>query len=271
MKISSANICAICGKPLLTTFAKIRAICGKPFLTTSASICAICGKPLILHSLKFSLIFLFLFNGYLTSFSQSKNPYLNFSEDYTNVITARSAKIVNTLDIADSMKYYRVLSIIVEQYRNLSATHDFKDALIKQKKDQNITDKDAQINSVKDSANAALYLMHARFLAVLASELDANQIEKVKDGMTYNVMHNTYNAFLDMLPELTGDQKRYIYTALYEARELAMDESSSKAKHAMFGKYKGRINNYLSAQGYDLAKRSKEWQERLKNEDKSKE
>lgn len=207
----------------------------------------------------------------INSFSQSKNPYLNFSEDYTNVITDRSAKIVNTLDVSDSLIYQRVLSIIVEQYRNLSAIHDFKDALINQLKDQDIPDKDVRIKSVKDSANAALYFLHARFLASLAAELDALQIEKIKDGMTYNVMHNTCNAFLDMLPELTGDQKRYIYAALYEARELAMDESSSKAKHAMFGKYKGRINNYLSAQGYDLAKRSKEWEERLRKEKQSKE
>ncbi|MFO7657021.1 MAG: DUF3826 domain-containing protein [Bacteroidales bacterium] len=194
---------------------------------------------------------------------------MNFSEDYTNVITDRSAKIVNTLDISDSLKYSRVLSVIVEQYRNLSATHDFKDALIKEQKEHDSPDKDLKINMVKDSAYAALYFLHARFLAALASELDAGQIEKIKDGMTYNVLHNTYTSYLAMLPELTEDQKRYIHAALYEARELAMDESSSKAKHAMFGKYKGRINNYLSAQGYDLAKRSKEWEERLRKEKQS--
>ena len=31
-----------------------------------------------------------------------------------------------------------------------------------------------------------------------------------------------------------------------------------------FGKYKGRINNYLSAQGYDLKKEGIEWQKRIK-------
>ena len=29
-----------------------------------------------------------------------------------------------------------------------------------------------------------------------------------------------------------------------------------------YGKYKGRINNYLSSEGYDLKKASKEWAER---------
>jgi hypothetical protein len=31
-----------------------------------------------------------------------------------------------------------------------------------------------------------------------------------------------------------------------------MDGCSSEEKHAIFGKYKGRINNYLSSQGIDL-------------------
>jgi len=52
---------------------------------------------------------------------------------------------------------------------------------------------------------------------------------------------------------------------LIEARELAIDAESSKAKHGWFDKYKGRINNYLSAQGYDLKKENEEWQKRNKD------
>jgi hypothetical protein len=45
---------------------------------------------------------------------------------------------------------------------------------------------------------------------------------------------------------------------LLEAREHAMDGGSSEEKHAIFGKYKGRINNFLSAQGIDLKAAEKE-------------
>jgi len=62
----------------------------------------------------------------------------------------------------------------------------------------------------------------------------------------------TYRRYQQVLPELTDEQKREILANLIEARELAMDGGSSDEKHAIFGKYKGRINNYLSAQGYDL-------------------
>ena len=90
------------------------------------------------------------------------------------------------------------------------------------------------------------------------------QIEQVKDGMTYRVFPITLAAYEDMLPSLTQEQKLKIYEWLKEARELAMDEGSSNKKHAVFGKYKGRINNYLSAQGYDMKKESRDWEERVR-------
>jgi hypothetical protein len=67
-----------------------------------------------------------------------------------------------------------------------------------------------------------------------------------------------------MIPRLTDVQKQQIYTWLTEARDHAMDAESSDKKHWWFGKYKGRINNYLAAAGYDLKKEGEEWEARKK-------
>jgi len=88
--------------------------------------------------------------------------------------------------------------------------------------------------------------------------------------MTYKVFPITYTAYLDMLPALTSEQKEKIYNWLKEARELAMDEGSSDDKHKVFGKYKGKINNYLSAAGYDMKKEGEEWQKRIKEREQKK-
>ena len=88
--------------------------------------------------------------------------------------------------------------------------------------------------------------------------------------MTYNVLNVTYKAMLEMIPSLKTEEKTQIMSWLVEARELAMDAESSEKKHWWFGKYKGRINNYLAAQGYDLQKERKEWEERLKAEKEQK-
>ena len=106
--------------------------------------------------------------------------------------------------------------------------------------------------------------MHQFYLQQLHAVLTPAQVEQVKDGMTYKVFPNTYAAYLDMIQQLTAVQKAKIYDWLKEAREEAMDAESSDKKHAVFGKYKGRINNYLSAEGYDLKKETEAWQQRLK-------
>ena len=67
-----------------------------------------------------------------------------------------------------------------------------------------------------------------------------------------------------MIPTLKDYEKKQILAWLKEAREYAMDAENSNKKHAAFGKYKGRINNYLSKQGYDLTKEREAWYERVK-------
>ena len=100
--------------------------------------------------------------------------------------------------------------------------------------------------------------LHTRYLLKLSALLSLAQVDQVKDGMTYGVVPLTYQGYLDMLPTLTEEEKATIMAYLVEAREIAMDAGSSKQKHWWFGKYKGRINNYLSAQGYDLKKASEQ-------------
>ena len=89
-------------------------------------------------------------------------------------------------------------------------------------------------------------------MAKLSVELTAQQVDQVKDGMTYGVLPVTYRTYLAQTPNLTEAQKQQTMAYLVEARELAMDGGSSEEKHAIFRKYKGKINNYLSAQGYKL-------------------
>lgn len=96
--------------------------------------------------------------------------------------------------------------------------------------------------------------LHGEFLSRLSAELSPGQVDQIKDGLTYGVLPLTYGVYLKMYPDLTDEQKAQIKAWLTEARELAMDGSTSDEKHAVFGKYKGKINNYLSKAGYDAKK-----------------
>ena len=178
----------------------------------------------------------------------------------------RSVKIVNTLDITDSGKYKKTVDLLTDQYFDLNTIHDKTKECVAAIRSLQLSEEERnlRIKKEEDDKSAKLRKLHDGFIAKLQQDLTAAQIEKIKDGMTYRVMPLTYTAYEDMLLTLTVEQKEKIYNLLSEARELAMDEGSSEDKHKVFGKYKGKINNYLSGQGYDMKKEEKAWQERLK-------
>lgn len=181
--------------------------------------------------------------------------------DYLNTLNNRAGKIVEGLSLKEQDKAERVKEIIVIQYYELSKIHDLRDEKTEAIKELGDEEREIAKLNIQNEINAAFYKLHAEYIAKLSAELTQNQVEKVKDGMTYGVAEITYNRYISLLPELREEQKRYIYKNLIEAREFAMDAGSSKEKHAWFGKYKGRINNYLSAEGYNL----KEAEQKLKN------
>lgn len=185
--------------------------------------------------------------------------------DYLKTLNGRAAKIVNNMQLFDSQKAARVQQIIVVQYYQLSKIHDTRDAALEEVKKLKDKKKEGARQVIESETEAKLYKRHAAYLAALSTELTQAQINEVKDGMTYGVLQRTYGAYLELLPDLTDEQKRYIYKCLVEAREFAMDAGSSKAKHGWFGKYKGRINNYLSKQGIDMKKAEEDLKKR-KNE-----
>jgi hypothetical protein len=188
-------------------------------------------------------------------------------EAYSRVLETRAADILDVLGIDDPAKAARVRETIINQYRTLRTLQDARDGAIRALNARTDLDKTGlaeQINAERVRADAAASAANHRYLAALAVELSPEQVEKVKDKMTYNKLRVTYDAYIDMLPELTPAQKQVIFDRLKEARDRAVYAGSAEEKSDVFNKYKGRINNYLSAQGYDLKLAEKRWAERRK-------
>jgi hypothetical protein len=183
---------------------------------------------------------------------------------YVRVLKERSSKIVSALRLNDAERELALTRLMVGQYLAVNEIHDRYTPAPKPVDSVARIQWGADKQRMSEQKVIALHNRHDLFLQDLSGLLDAAGVEAVKDGMTYRVLPITYAAYLDMLPGLTDAQRSRIMDWLREARELAMDEGSSNAKHAVFGKYKGRINNYLSAQGYDLKKETEAWQQRIK-------
>jgi len=177
---------------------------------------------------------------------------------YTAAIARRSAAIVELLEISDAAKSNKLHDIIMAQYRALRARDEAMDEMFK-----------ALSKHAPDAAtNRAAILptiskpLHDQFLAQLAAQLTPQQVETVKDKMTYHKVEVTYSAYCEILPNLTSDDKAMILAALKEAREEAMDGGSADEKSAIFQKYKDRISARLGKKGFDVAKATAEWEAR---------
>ena len=164
---------------------------------------------------------------------------------YNAAIEGRTADILKILTLSDTNRPTKVHDIIIAQYRALNAWHDENDAKLKAAKaDTNAT---AQIR-------ASLKTLHDDFLSKLAENLSPEQIEKVKDKMTYGKVQFTFAGYVAQYPNLSDENKAQILKLLKQAREEAMDGGSAAEKTAVFQRYKGKINNYLSKQGVHAAK-----------------
>ena len=171
--------------------------------------------------------------------TEGQNP------QYVETIKGRAQKIVDGLNLGDANKEENVRNIIANRYFLLNDIHAKYD-----KKTQ------------EDALYAELYKHHFELASALALYLNEEQIDAVKDGMTYGRLKRDYNAQLEMIPSLTDEEKAQILVWLKEAREYALDAADSKGKHFWFDKYRGRTNNWLSARGYDLKKERDAWMKR---------
>ena len=169
---------------------------------------------------------------------------------YVETIKGRAQKIVDALQLNDAQKAENVRNIIANRYFLLNDIHSKYD------------------KTQQDALYAELYRHHFELASALALYLNEEQIDAVKDGMTYGRLKRDYNAQIEMIPSLTEEEKAQVLIWLKEAREYAMDAADSKGKHFWFDKYRGRTNNWLSARGYDLKKERDAWMKRNENKNK---
>ena len=214
---------------------------------------------------KIILISLLLVFGWLSAGAVDLNKD-NRDPHYVESIVKRSQKIVDKLGLTDVKVAEDVRNVIANRYFELNDIYEVRDAKVKKIKESGLSGaaKDDALKAAEYEKDAALYRSHFAYPANLSLFLDEKQIEVVKDGMTYGVVKVTYDATIDMIPSLKEEEKAQIYAWLIEAREFALDAENSDKKHAAFGKYKGRINNYLAKRGYDLTKEREEWYKRVK-------
>lgn len=182
------------------------------------------------------------------------------ASDHEQVIAGRADKVLATLDGLSPEARGSVRETLLDFFRSINAWHEAHGPRRKELKPSPDDDAKAELATLEEDLGG----IRQRFVERLSADLTPEQVEKVKDGLTYDMLHVTERAYDEMIERLTDEQSAMIHRHLVEARDLAISEGSSEAKHAVFGKFKGRINNELSRQGYDLKQEERGWQARRK-------
>ena len=172
---------------------------------------------------------------------------------YNTAIENRTRDILKSVALADSAKSNTVHDIIIAQYRALRARDEGIDAKLKADgKELTYANRAQQLAESKPQ--------HEQFLGKLAEALTPEQVEMVKDKMTYGKVKVTFDAYCEIVPGLTDADKAKVLELLKLAREEAIDGGSAPEKSEIFAKYKHQINDYLNAHSHDTAKAFKDWE-----------
>ena len=181
--------------------------------------------------------------------------------------------ILTALNLNETAKVTKVREILAAQIKALDAWHAEHDSQIKSlwnqfnkaRGKQDETSADAALAQI-DGVYASLKLQHEDFVSDLSSVLSQEQVETVKDTLTINKVKITFNAYGQIFPGLTEEQKAFILKNLKAAREEAIDAGAMTEKSAFFKKYKIKIEAYLTAQGYDVKQSYKDFVAKQKAE-----
>jgi len=174
---------------------------------------------------------------------------------YAQVLERRVQDILDAVALKDPEKTARVRNILLLQYRSLRARDEAIQARLAEQQ------KAGGIALTREELFPALSKpLHDWFVGVLALDLTPEQLETVKDKMTYNKVQVTFDAYCKIVPNLTESDKAKIVELLKAARDEAICGGSAGEKSEIFQKYKDQINAYLDAHGHDVAQAYKDWE-----------
>lgn len=175
-----------------------------------------------------------------------------------------SNKVMSALNLADQSKSEPVRNLIAYQYQQIMEINAAKIARQKAAEKLQKIDAEKEKQAAWEESKTKLDQQRERFVNQLLIFLSNDQVEIVKNEMTGQGLQKETARFQELLPNLTVEHKARINDYLLEARENAMNVLSNRERNQWFAKYRGRANNYLSKQGYDLRKAT----EALKNKNR---
>ncbi|MBP8604565.1 MAG: DUF3826 domain-containing protein [Phycisphaerae bacterium] len=202
----------------------------------------------------------------------------NLPEDIQQNVQNKGKELAQSLKLGNEIKQSKVADLLAEHYGRVWAWHQQAD----EKLDAAWLAWDDARDPAKGGKNElkALTIMveqiepiYAEFapqiqglLTALRKEITDEQIIALLDRITRSPgVDRTYNAYLEMVPEMKEEEKKILRNRLEQARIESLSAWSDKSIVKIFKKYKIRNEFSIDDFGYDYRKRYEAWATRTKS------
>lgn len=215
--------------------------------------------------MRFSIRFLVLAAAFVSAplFAQPTPPNAaspapaTAAEAMQKRVDSKSTRLVGALKIEDATKAARVKAMVGEWYVTLWQWHEKHDAQLKDlwtqwNRARAVVPKDEFPGEVIayriDDLYASLRPSYAAFIEKLSAELTAEQIDTLKETWSRSPgMKRTYNAYLEIVPDLSEEQKQVIHSRMLRAREDAMLTDADGEIVNIFKRHKVKVEAYVGS------------------------
>ena len=166
-------------------------------------------------------------------------------------IERRAGETVAEMKLDDAAKAARVKELFKQQFRDIETfdvAHGAErtDLAAELKK----TPDDAALAAKLDALVAPLLKTQAAFFDKVGAELTPDQVEQIKNRLVGGRYQHNIDGYKVEFPDLPADAWQHVVGMWQQAREEAMPLGNAKVKDAVFSKWKGRVNIWLSKQGF---------------------
>jgi hypothetical protein len=177
------------------------------------------------------------------------------SEAAQKRIDGKAARLIDGLKVADPLAAERAKATVASWLATLGTWHREHDAQLNAlwsdwNKARAVVPKDefpAEVIAHRiDDLYASLVPAREAFLAQLATHLSAEQVDAFKEAWSRSPgMKRTYNAYLEIVPDLSDADKKVIYDRMLQAREDALLTDSDKEIVTIYKRHKVKVEAYV--------------------------
>jgi hypothetical protein len=187
-------------------------------------------------------------------------------------IEQKAGRIVESLKLDDADKAARVRAIASDWLGKMLNWHKAHDPELGRlwgewNKARSVVPKDEFPGEVIahqiDDVYASLKPVYEDYITRLSAEVSAEQVDAIKESWSRSPgMTRTYNAYLEIVPDLAAKDKEVIKSRMLMAREAAMMTDSDKEIVAIYKRHKVKVEQYVGT--LEWAKLHKAFAERGK-------